>query len=598
MKKCKRILSGLLASLLMVVWSAGAVGCNKKDDSPETLEIYIEKMGYGVDWLDDIIEAFKQEQWVKDKYPNLNIPKPEARVNQGSATQRVIAGAKSNTADLLFGTTTATGWIYRSDEESSNFEELSDVYNSEVPGETGVIFKEKMLPSIRSWVEQPDLSKADTDPDAKVYHVFPWINGYIGMLYNKDNLDKLLGKDNYTMPRTTDEWMEMVRSIIKVQKDKGLDNTDDAFINPFIYAPVMYWGASVSTWWAQYETRSGYEKYFLGSARINGRDQLSPKVLEQKGKLRSFQTIESFVGAPGIDGEAGTEEIYDKVDEDSFKAQNTFDRIQVKYINGQGVFMPNGDWFDLEMRNAVEAGKGSDITYMQLPIISAVSEKLSYYKAGDTVFDKNADGTTKEGDATRKVYDELLRKLVDHVDGKCDKNEVEALYTAKGKSIDRLDADIEHIREARHLMAPVEGHEAFIPSYATAKDVAKDFLRFMATDKAIRIFAESTKGCSTAFSYDVIAQDPDLYDTFTDIQKQRLSMVQNGGISMPVKASYRLAMLGGLDMSRYPSGSIEVNFSSESGRKTAEEMVNYDINYYTQNNNAQWNSMLTAAGIR
>lgn len=598
MKKCKRILIGLLASLLMVVWSAGAVGCNKKDDSPETLEIYIEKMGYGVDWLDDIIEAFKQEQWVKDKYPNLNIPKPEARVNQGSATQRVIAGAKSNTADLLFGTTTATGWIYRSDEESSNFEELSDVYNSEVPGETGVIFKEKMLPSIRSWVEQPDLSKADTDPDAKVYHVFPWINGYIGMLYNKDNLDKLLGKDNYTMPRTTDEWMEMVRSIIKVQKDKGLDNTDDAFINPFIYAPVMYWGASVSTWWAQYETRSGYEKYFLGTARINGRDQLSPKVLEQKGKLRSFQTIESFVGAPGIDGEAGTEEIYDKVDEDSFKAQNTFDRIQVKYINGQGVFMPNGDWFDLEMRNAVEAGKGSDITYMKLPIISAVSEKLSYYKAGDTVFDKNADGTTKEGDATRKVYDELLRKLVDHVDGKCDKNEVEALYTAKGKSIDRLDADIEHIREARHLMAPVEGHEAFIPSYATAKDIAKDFLRFMATDKAIRIFAESTKGCSTAFSYDVIAQNPDLYDTFTDIQKQRLSMVQNGGISMPVKASYRLAMLGGFDMSRYPSGSIEVNFSSESGRKTAEEMVNYDINYYTQNNNAQWNSMLTAAGMR
>ena len=598
MKKCKRILIGLLASLLMVVWSAGAVGCNKKDDSPETLEIYIEKMGYGVDWLDDIIEAFKQEQWVKDKYPNLNIPKPEARVNQGSATQRVIAGAKSNTADLLFGTTTATGWIYRSDEESSNFEELSDVYNSEVPGETGVIFKEKMLPSIRSWVEQPDLSKADTDPDAKVYHVFPWINGYIGMLYNKDNLDKLLGKDNYTMPRTTDEWMEMVRSIIKVQKDKGLDNTDDAFINPFIYAPVMYWGASVSTWWAQYETRSGYEKYFLGTARINGRDQLSPKVLEQKGKLRSFQTIESFVGAPGIGGEAGTEEIYDKVDEDSFKAQNTFDRIQVKYINGQGVFMPNGDWFDLEMRNAVEAGKGSDITYMQLPIISAVSEKLSYYKAGDTVFDKNADGTTKEGDATRKVYDELLRKLVDHVDGKCDKDEVAALYTAKGKSIDRLDADIAHIHEARHLMAPVEGHEAFIPSYATAKDVAKDFLRFMATDKAIRTFAESTKGCSTAFSYDVIAQNPGLYDTFTDIQKQRLSMVQNGGISMPVKASYRLAMLGGLDMSRYPSGSIEVNFSSESGRKAAEQMVNYDINYYTQNNNAQWNSMLTAAGIR
>lgn len=598
MKKCKRILIGLLASLLMVVWSAGAVGCNKKDDSPETLEIYIEKMGYGVDWLDDIIEAFKQEQWVKDKYPNLNIPKPEARVNQGSATQRVIAGAKSNTADLLFGTTTATGWIYRSDEESSNFEELSDVYNSEVPGETGVIFKEKMLPSIRSWVEQPDLSKADTDPDAKVYHVFPWINGYIGMLCNKDNLDKLLGKDNYTMPRTTDEWMEMVRLIIKVQKDKGLDNTDDAFINPFIYAPVMYWGASVSTWWAQYETRSGYEKYFLGTARINGRDQLSPKVLEQKGKLRSFQTIESFVGAPGIGGKAGTEEIYDKVDEDSFKAQNTFDRIQVKYINGQGVFMPNGDWFDLEMRDAVEAGKGSDITYMQLPIISAVSEKLSYYKAGDTVFDKNADGTTKEGDATRKVYDELLRKLVDHVDGKCDKDEVAALYTAKGKSIDRLDADIAHIHEARHLMAPVEGHEAFIPSYATAKDVAKDFLRFMATDKAIRTFAESTKGCSTAFSYDVIAQNPGLYDTFTDIQKQRLSMVQNGGISMPVKASYRLAMLGGLDMSRYPSGSIEVNFSSESGRKTAEEMVNYDINYYTRNNNAQWNSMLTAAGIR
>lgn len=614
MKKVKRILTGLLASLLTVAAVAfGAVGCTKKDDSPETLEIYIEKFGYGVDWLDDIIDAFEEEQWVKDKYPNLKIPEPEARVNQGSAASRVIAGSKANSADLLFGTTTATSWIYRSDADSGNFEELSEVYNSKVPGED-IYFKDKMLPSILSWVEQPDMNKIETDPDAKVYHVFPWVNGYIGMLYNKDNLDKLLGAGQYEMPRTTDEWMEMVRRIIKVQKDKGLDNTDNEFINPFIYSPVQYWTSTVQTWWAQYESRSGYEKYYQGIARINGRDQLSPKVLEQKGKLRAFQAIESFVGAPGIEnnGEA-VEEIYDKVDEDSYKAQNTFDRIQVKYLNGQGVFMPNGDWFDIEMRNAMDAGNGSNITFMQIPVLSAVSETLSYFDPADKapdragasddnsndvgVFNKYLNGTTKEDNAKRKEYDVLLRKLVDHVDGKCTKDDVKALYEAKNKSIDRLDADIARVKEARNLMGPMEGHEAFIPSYATAKNVAKDFLRFMATDKAIRIFSESTKGCSTAFTYDVKTKDPEMYDGFTAIQKQRLSMIENGGTMMPVKASYRLAMLGGLTMSKYPSGNVETLFSSESDRKTAEEVYDYDIKFYQQNNNAQWNSMLISAGM-
>ena len=64
-----------LACVLAASTVLSAVGCKQKTDNSEnTLEIYAAEFGYGYEWLNDMIAAFQEADWVKEKYPNLNIP--------------------------------------------------------------------------------------------------------------------------------------------------------------------------------------------------------------------------------------------------------------------------------------------------------------------------------------------------------------------------------------------------------------------------------------------------------------------------------------------------------------------------------------------
>ena len=45
-----------------------ACGGKKGGGGVDELQIFVSHYGYGVDWVDDLIEAFKQESWVKEKY--------------------------------------------------------------------------------------------------------------------------------------------------------------------------------------------------------------------------------------------------------------------------------------------------------------------------------------------------------------------------------------------------------------------------------------------------------------------------------------------------------------------------------------------------
>ena len=99
----KKFVAKCLSLALSAACAFGCiVGCAKKDD-PNTLEIFAEEFGYGVQWLRDIKDAFEQEQWVKDEFPNLTVT-IKTTVNQGQAGNTVIAGPRSNDYDLLFTT--------------------------------------------------------------------------------------------------------------------------------------------------------------------------------------------------------------------------------------------------------------------------------------------------------------------------------------------------------------------------------------------------------------------------------------------------------------------------------------------------------------
>jgi ABC-type glycerol-3-phosphate transport system substrate-binding protein len=109
MKKGKiiRSLSVMLASVLLL---GTAPACNRKKEGANVLEIFCWKAGYGTQWCKDMYKAFEQKDWVKEKYPDLEIVYSQNDSTNTYITQ-LDAGEGVNTMDLIFsgGVSSYTG---------------------------------------------------------------------------------------------------------------------------------------------------------------------------------------------------------------------------------------------------------------------------------------------------------------------------------------------------------------------------------------------------------------------------------------------------------------------------------------------------------
>ena len=547
----------------MSVLSSALVGftaCKEPVPNDEnTLEIFISNFGYGTDWLDDMIEEFKKQDWVVAKYGDkLNIPTPASNTDRTFPAERIITDGKTNTVDLFFAVDSAGTYYDRIDSSTNTgfFEDLTELYEKKVPDyaddSQNVTFAEKMNDTILATMVHTKKSDAST-----TYYAVPWVNGYMGLLYNQTLVDQHLGA-NYVLPTTSIGLEKMAKAL------KGK-------ITPFISsADSSYWNQICMTWWVQYEGTERYEDYWLG---VDEYDQITTANFAQIGRLRALETLEGLIGA---------EKGYNHKDVNTLK----FTAAQSKYILGEAVMMPNGDWFESEMRSNYEEDKNKyDIKYMMTPVISAIVENLpSVYT--DTVEYNKLDQTKKD------AYDAKLVEIIKVVDA-------EGTLAAAQVAVPNLtQADFDKVKEARKIIYGVSDHDAYIPSYATAKGLAKDFLLFMATDKACETFMRSTNGVSTAFEYDVKTKAPELYASFSNLQKEKDEIVQNG-ITPYTSTTSKLVYLGGLN-SFVISGTLEPLFTSQNAadRKSAWDIYNNDIQYYAKNDGEYWTDLLTRAGIQ
>lgn len=543
MKKTKMILASVL-SVCCLFGTVGVAGCGSKVANDEsTLEIYIGNFGYGTKWLDEAIKLFKEQDWVKEKYPNLDIPTPSSNSNREFTANKIASEANANTTDLFFSTVSASGrYATKASDGSPLFEDLTEVYNSTVPNEN-ITLKDKMLPDI--------YASQDVEVDGKtVYYAMPWVNGYEGLLYNKTLMDRLYGGESYVMPRTTDELLALAEKI-RVQ-----DTTRSVFVSSSKYA---YWMSAIMIWWGQYEGLTNYENYWNGVNEANQR--IAADVIGQKGRLRSLEVAESLIGRKTV---GGTEITYIHSDTNVME----FTQAQSKFLAGESYIMQNGDWFENEMREtAAENPNNYDLRFMRTPVISSIVEKCKTVKT-----------------------DSDLAAVVDCIDNGMDYETTKAAYTSGELS----QADYKRIKEARTLMYRVVGHEAYIPAYATAKEVAKDFLRFLATDIAIESFVNVTNGVSTPFAYDLQTKNPSFYESLSEIHKTRLEIAKTG-VSLTPYTSFKLYYLGG-HYTFVKNSNVEALFTSKNpkDRKTARQIYQDDIDYYTD---AVWNTMLQKAGL-
>ena len=537
MKKGMRCAAVLLSGVAMLA----ATACTPEaPDTEDTLEIYVQDLGFGTQWLRDEIELFKEQDWVKEKYPNLNIPAPKYNSQYGYGTNLIKAGAQANSIDLFF---ISADYEFQSLLDSSGnhyVADLNDVFNSQVPGEE-IDYKDKMFD------EYERMSRYNN-----TYWSTLWSAPYSGLLYNADRFEEL----GLEVPVTTNDLLGLCKEVKETKHyTVGQEEKDYTIMFSTQRTEAMYWQyLAFPAWWMQYEGLDHYYDFYRGiDYRTGTRD--SRDIYRQPGRKAALDVL------------------YPLIHDYSFSGAGSIDFIeaQTRFLMGDGLIMANGDWFYNEMRQTVDGlkpqGYDYDIRFMKIPVISSVVDNLD---------------TVKEEGQLKAVI-----QAIDSGASSVDELSAELDYVSK--------EDFEHLYEVRTTIPSNSMHQAFIPAYATATDLAKDFLRFLATDIAINQYMKSTRGAAVPFDYNVTEKDPELYATFDGIQQYRHDIFYATAEGPKFVLSERdeefpLFYLGG--MKAVPSNYIDSAFTVGGGMN-AEQFNNEMIEYYA---GSRWDDVLRNAG--
>lgn len=540
----------------------------KKADSEQTLEIFLWEAGYGTQWLYKMGEAFQAQSWVKEKYPNLEIViNPNS--DNSTATTLIDAGEKGgNTVDLFFGAnlTKYTGVAYDGTEYFCDLTEK--VFNQKVPGEE-ITVKDKMwdstLEAIRYYEKGQDSNSKDV---AFKSYIFPWVGGMNAIMYNEKHLQTL----GLEVPLTTNQLVNACEAAQNSSLPYTLKpNGKYAILTD---SSGNYWDTYYNTWWGQYEGLENYYNFFNG---FDGKG-LSYKVYEQKGKLYSLKALENL-----LKWDNGY--VYQKHTAYDYQA------AQTAFMEGDGVFYCVGDWYADEMKE-IEAdlkaeGIENNIRMMKNPIVSEIIELtptitseemlVAVIKAIDMGY------SSQEMAKQASAYQEQSMGLSTQLQNAC---------------ADISDEDYAKIMDARSIVSTQGNRDTgCVPTYAKGKEIAFDFLKFMATDQAQDIYTEYTTGSNLPFKYDVKTKNPDLYNKLPQLAKDRMDYFSNGTYEvqfLPDYLAFPLVRYGDMNAVRSLGGVSLVNyFMSEGATANAQKLWQDDIEYYKAN----FDTVLKDAGL-
>jgi len=526
----------LVAVLICMVSVFSFVSCKnpgKIEDGEQVLQTYVLDAGYGTAWLDAMLDDFASQDWVKAKYPDLKIPAPEVNDIEGYAAEKIDAGANSHSIDIFFSVAHAMYKVYT----EGDVEDISDVYEMTVPGESMTI-REKMKDGVITSLEFYDKTTKKNK-----YYSMPWAGGIDGILYNADILAKL----GFEVPLTTNQLIDICEQI-KV-KNSSADKFADYQKTYSIMASTTtnYWRFLHQEWLAQYEGVKNCENYFDGV--YDG--ALSKEIFGMRGRLETLKVFEDLLS--GSNGYL--------CDSSNILAYMT---SQTNLLMGDGIFQANGDWFEREME-VTRAGLKSrgydyDIRMMKTPIISAIINKTPSIKD-----------------------DDKLAEVVKAID--------------EGKtSVEGVDAkDFQTVKDAREvIVSDGSRHAAVIPTTSKAKGVAKDFLAYMATDRANAIYAQNTRGSTLPYkNFDITKTD--MYATLSTLQKSTNDIIYSTILDvdyLPTFQNKPLVYYGGLGYYACAYEHLEIIFFDE--KKTAQGLFEEEIAYWTEE---RWDNLIRNAGL-
>ncbi len=370
-------------------------------------------------------------------------------------------------------------------QDAHRLEDLTDVYNSTFEGEELAI-KDKMNQSLYDYIEASD---------GKRYQMFG-SNSVSAFCYNITTLNAAFQGEEYELPRTTNELISFADTL----KSKGYYAFSSSVnIN-------YYWDYVGTVWWAQYDGLEAFNKFYEGKYydAASGEWKTGVEINDTLGRQYSLEALSSVLKKSNgymhqLSDRMGFEE-----------AQGAFLGNGYQGDNKKVAFMVNGDWLENEMSSWLLSNP-QDIGMMRNPVISALATKLK------TI------GT-----------DEKLSAVVKAVD--------EGATSYDGVSAE----DFEAVRQAR-LMAytATPNYPIGIPANRPAKQkqLAKDFLVYLYSARAQKIYANELQGLTMPSGYDVLS-DPN--NRVSEFVKSRLQAFGNDMVPVFPNNSSPMVYRGGL----------------------------------------------------
>lgn len=522
-------------SALLVGSAVCASGCSKKvANGDQDLEVYIVNKGYGYQWCVDLLDLFKQQDWVKEKYPNLNIS--YTYNDNRTFAQSKLSAPKNNTFDLLFGIDGLQGAAAK----NGPILDLTEVvYNQKVPGED-ILFKDKLDASYMEGCAYYETAKSPAQ-----YYFIPWAGGMSGFCYNKAILDACGVTE---LPVTTDEFIEACAKIKANPSASGNENGYSIIQSSEAgYFNDLFW-----LLWPQYDGIEKWKNFYSGLyVDEYGATSYSNKIFDDNalgtnGRVEALKVFEQILD-------------YDKGYLSPNSHTDNFMVSQTNMLSGKYAFHVNGDWFDNEMAKTRADMKAnnqavSDIRMMNIPVISALKDVLPDLSVEN---------------------DNELRALIKAMDA--------GSTALSGTGYEVTQDDFDRVKEARSIVYSIgAGHAGVIPTVSTAQSVAIDFLRFMATDIAFEGYAKATGGSTLPFKYE-FSKESSLYSQLTPFHQDRLLYLSDGRYdiyTLPDMDNKPMVRYGGLvPLTNYKD--IYSTFSASGNTKTPK-----DFNDETK---ANWN---------
>ena len=529
--------------ILIACMCAPFVGCgaDKASDDDNTLEVYVWEAGYGITWLEPLLKDFGTLQYVKDKYPSYGY-----YINHNTEdtySEQILSNPKINTVDLILGLNMESHF------GTNLVADLTDsVYGATVLGdEESVLLKDKMHPTVL-------VSNQTEDDDGNIhYYSAPWAGGMGGLIYNVSKFEAL----GLEVPNTTDELFAICDTV------KNLNGANPNYPHTYTLTTtkVSYMNYLFNTWWGQYEGIDGYSDFYSGIDSQGNRESVA--IFDQKGLEEAVRMMEGFY----------------KPSHGYFNVtarNHDFMAGQTRFIIGEGLIYASGDRFSCEMselmRDYEANGYYDTFSLMKTPIVSNIREKLP----------------TVNDDAT-------LSAIIDEIDAGKTGTDIAGVSQE----------DFDTVRAARGIVYSIGSrHTSVIPEYASAKGLAADFLRYMASDRAMAIYSENTYGASLPYKFDFQQKAPEIYNKLNTDFARVFSVCKSSqeilnkpyATVLPYSNRFEYANYGLrpviADYSNY-----ENIFINGAGGKSGEELTTEFImqenkKYWSENNNKRWLQLL------